>query len=139
MIAKHSIHRVGRLIGLAASAAACALAAQAAAQVATDQPTLTIPAESRKPTTDIRVAKTAIGASFEITVANYGSEPVTGIIVTDRLDSGPACPATSPVNVSSGGVAEGRFTIADLTGAGIVLGTLSGDEVATLTFECKGN
>ncbi len=120
-------------LGLLAGAAATG----AAAQAAPEQPNLTIPAQSRTPATDIRVTKTATGSGYEIVIANYGSESVTGIVVVDRVDA--TCPATNPVAVTSGPDTEGRFTIADLTGAGIVLSTLTGDEIATLKFECKGN
>lgn len=139
MNAKPALSLWTRVIGGIACATASVLATQAAAQASSDQPNLTIPVESRVPATDIRVAKTATADGFEITVANFGTTTVTGIVVTDRAASTGACPATNEVTINSGGVSEGRFTVADLTGAGIVLGTLSGDEIATLTFECRGN
>jgi hypothetical protein len=130
-----SVRAISRLTCLAA----CAITVQAAAQVTPDQPKLIIPAESQTPATDIRVTKAATGRGFEITVGNYGMNTVPGLVVTDRIGNGQTCPADNPVTVIGGAAAERQFTIADLTGPGILLGTLLGDQIITLKFDCKGN
>lgn len=139
MNATTKFRRTARVLGATCGAIACAIAVQSIAQVAPDQPKLTIPAESQTPTTDIRVSKAASGGGFEITVANYGTNTVTGLVVTDRIGNGQACTAENAVTVIGGTSAERQFTIADLTGPGILLGTLMGDQIITLKFECKGN
>jgi hypothetical protein len=40
------------------------------------------------------------------------------------------------VTITGRSAPEGRFTIADLTGSGIVLGTLTADQISILTYSC---
>lgn len=134
-----NLRRSMRTFGLVSSAVACAVAVQAAAQSKLDAPSLSIPAASQKSAGNIKAEKTATAGRSEIAIGNHGMEPVTGIVVTEKVGTGRACPASTPVTITGSAVPEGRFTIADLTGAGIVLGTLSGDQVATLSYSCGVN
>lgn len=136
MNANTTLQSSARRLGWITSTLACALAAQAAAQPTLDLPSLTIPAESQKSANDIRVTKTATADGFEITVANHGAEKVTGIVVSERASNISACPAASAVTITGSNQPQGRFTIADLTGAGIMLGALSGDQLVTFTYSC---
>ena len=74
--------------------------------------------------------------TYTVVVTNDGTSAVTGAVVRDAPVAGLDCPAGDPVTISGDGVPAGSFTIADLTGAGIVLGTLDGGRSATLVFTC---
>jgi hypothetical protein len=139
MKALTNLQRSVRLLGRVSCVLACAITVQAAAQARLDPPGLTIPPESRKPATDIRAEKTATARGFEISVGNHGTDTVTGIVVTERAGSGRACPAATTVTITGSGVPEGRFTLADLTGSGITLSPLSGDQLATISYSCGVN
>jgi len=77
--------------------------------------------------------------TYTLVVTNNGPDSVTGPIVTDTPTSGLTCSGTDPVSVSGPGAPSASFTIADLTGAGITLGTLADTETATLTYSCEVN
>lgn len=77
--------------------------------------------------------------NYTIIVRNNGPDSATGAVVKDTVVSGLICPATNPVSLSGAGVPGGSFTFADLSGAGITLGTLSAGQAATLSFSCSVN
>ncbi len=77
--------------------------------------------------------------SYTITVTNNGPDLVTGALVTDVIGSGLTCPASNAVTLAGDGVPAGTFTIGDLTGAGITLGTLNDGQSITLTYSCGVN
>ena len=76
---------------------------------------------------------------YSVVVTNTGPDPVTGAVVTDVVGAGLTCPASNPVTITGSGVPGGSFTITDLTGAGIALGTLNTGQSATLTYSCQVN
>ena len=78
-------------------------------------------------------------STYTLTVTNNGPSPVTGAIVTDTPVAGLTCPAGNPVSITGSGVPVGSFTVGNLTGAGIVLGTLLAGQSTTLTFDCEVN
>ncbi len=92
---------------------------------------------------DLRVVKTnGVSSSFSgstvtytVTVTNAGPDPVTGAVVTDVVGAGLTCPASNTVTITG----SGSFTIANLTGAGIALGTLTTGQEAVLTYSCQVN
>lgn len=77
--------------------------------------------------------------TYSVVVTNTGPDPVTGAMVTDVVGAGLTCPASNPVTITGSGVPGGSFTITDLTGAGIALGTLNTGQSATLTYSCQVN
>ncbi len=77
--------------------------------------------------------------TYTITVTNNGPDSVTATLVTDTIGSGLTCAATNAVTISGDGVPSGSFTVAELTGAGIALGTLNDGESASLSYDCVVN
>lgn len=77
--------------------------------------------------------------AYTITARNSGPDPVSGAVVTDTVGTRLNCPASNAVSITGSGVPSGSFTIANLTGAGITLGTLNNGQSATLTFSCQVN
>jgi uncharacterized repeat protein (TIGR01451 family) len=82
---------------------------------------------------------TGSSVNYSIIVTNQGPDAANGANVKDTPISGLTCPASSPVTISGNGTPSGSFTIADLTGAGITLGSLSNGQSATLSFSCQVN
>ena len=78
-------------------------------------------------------------STYTLTVTNNGPSPVTGAVVTDTPVAGLTCPAGNPVTIAGSGVPAGSFTVGNLTGAGIALGTLLAGQSTTLTFDCEVN
>ena len=74
--------------------------------------------------------------TYVITVSNAGPDAVTGAIVTDSPNAGLNCPSANLVAISGSGAPSGSFTVADLTGAGIALGTLANGSAVSLSYEC---
>lgn len=74
--------------------------------------------------------------TYTLVVTNNGPDGVSGAIVSDAPGAGLTCTGTNSVNITGNGVPTGSFTVADLTGGGIVLGTLGNGESATLSFDC---
>lgn len=85
-------------------------------------------------TDDILVATET--TTYVITVTNNGPDAAIGAIVTDTIGSGLTCDATNPVTLSGDGVPSGSFTVSDLIGAGITLGTLSSGQSVILSYSC---
>lgn len=77
--------------------------------------------------------------NYTLRVTNNGPDTVTGAVVTDTLVSGLICDAANNVNITGAGIPTSSFTVADLVGAGITLGTLAAGETAILTYECVVN
>lgn len=82
---------------------------------------------------------TGTTTNYVITVTNNGPDSISGGIVTDTIVSGLTCAATNAVAISGDGVPSGSFTVADLTGGGIILGTLADGESTTLSYDCVVN
>jgi hypothetical protein len=74
--------------------------------------------------------------TYTLVVTNNGPGAVTGEVVRDTPVSGLTCPSGNAVTISGNGVPAGSFTIANLTGAGIALGTLGVGQSTTLRFTC---
>lgn len=77
--------------------------------------------------------------TYTLVVTNNGPDSVTGAVVTDIPGIGITCPATNEVTITGNGVPTGTFTVADLTGSGIVLGVLANGQSATLSISCIVN
>jgi uncharacterized repeat protein (TIGR01451 family) len=77
--------------------------------------------------------------SYTLTITNSGPAAATGAVVQDAPGAGITCPVAGPVSISGNGVPVGTFTIGDLTGAGIALGTLASSQSATLSYACLVN
>lgn len=73
------------------------------------------------------------------TVTNNSLWPDTEAIVTDTPVVHLTCPAGDPVAIASSGVPAGSHMVGNLTGNGIVLGTLPIGQSAKLTFTCEVN
>jgi hypothetical protein len=115
---------------------AMSVSGAALAQTALKGSDLILPA-----TADMIILKTensGRSGSFSVVVTNTGSVEVTGAAVTDIAGLGGICPKTSAVTITGNGVPEGSFTIANLSGSGIALGTLQPGQSATLTYSCQG-
>ena len=135
------LFRAGSSVGVALLGATPSISI---AQTALDTAAVTIPDESRKPSTDITVIKERTASGFTISVTNTGPETVSGVIVTDAAGRSQSCRPTNPVAIAASGSPAGVSpaggkTIANLTGQGIALGTLDSGQTATLTFICQGN
>ena len=99
------------------------------------------------PISDLGIAKTnstttvtsSGTTTYVLTVTNNGPSTVSGAIVTDTPGAGITCPAGNTVAISGNGVPGGSYTVANLTGSGIALGTLLNGQSATLTYSCQVN
>lgn len=130
--------RAGKLLVCGAFIATSASAAFA--QIALPGSDLVLPA-SAAPTADMVILKTEAAGGFDafkIMVTNSGSVSVTGAAVTDNGGTNGLCLNSNPVTITGSGVPEGSFTIANLNGAGIALGTLESGQVATISYSCRG-
>ncbi|MCK0127652.1 DUF11 domain-containing protein [Erythrobacter sp. F6033] len=74
--------------------------------------------------------------TYTLVVTNSGPDAAVGAVLTDNPGTGLSCPVTNPVNFTGSGTPSGSFTIGDLTGSGITLGTLLSGESATITYTC---
>lgn len=96
---------------------------------------------------DLRITKTdgvssvfsGSSVTYTVVVTNAGPDPVSGAVVTDVVGTRLTCPAGNAVTITGSGVPGGSFTIANLVGAGITLGTLNSGQSATLTYSCQVN
>ena len=131
--------RCARTMGTLSGIIGLAIAAPAVAQTALDTATVSVPSERMTPSTDLTLLKETSTGGFAVTVINTGPDAVTGVIVADKAGSGRLCPAGNAVTITGNGVPVGSFKIANLTGPGIALGTLSSGQSATLTYSCQVN
>ena len=129
---------LARLLISVAPAAALALPGAALGQTSVYTPQLVLPADA-SPETDLTVFKSEGVGKFSIVVTNSGSAAATGVVVKDEVGTGRACPRTNAVAVTGDGVPAGSFTIVNLIGPGVSLGTLNPGQSATLTFSCQVN
>jgi uncharacterized repeat protein (TIGR01451 family) len=74
--------------------------------------------------------------NYSLTITNNGPAAATGALVRDIPGTGITCQAADPVTISGNGIPVGSFTVGDVTGAGIVLGTLAAGQSATLSYAC---
>jgi hypothetical protein len=78
--------------------------------------------------------------TYSIVVSSAaGSDPATGIVVTDSPSAGLTCAPANTVTCSGAACPGGPLTVGQLTGAGITLGTLTAGSSATLTLTCQVN
>lgn len=87
------------------------------------------------------VSEVLAGSSttYTVTVTNDGPSPAVGPVATDTPGAGISCPGANAVTITGNGVPAGTFTISDLTGSGITLGTLNSGQSATLSYSCQVN
>ena len=99
------------------------------------------------PSVDLRVVKSDGVSSvtsgsivtYTVVVTNTGPDTVTGALVSDVIGARLTCPAGNAVTITGSGAPAGSYTIANLTGAGIALGSLASGQSATLTYSCQVN
>jgi len=99
------------------------------------------------PSVDLSIAKSNGVSSvysgstitYNLVVTNNGPDSSNGAVVTDVVGTGLTCPAANPVTITGSGVPSGSFTISNLTGVGITLGTLANGQSVTLTYSCQVN
>jgi uncharacterized repeat protein (TIGR01451 family) len=77
--------------------------------------------------------------TYTIVVTNNGPDAAIGALVNDTIGTGLTCPPSNAVTITGNGVPAGSFTVANLTGAGITLGTLASGQSATLSYSCTVN
>ena len=77
--------------------------------------------------------------TYTLTVTNNGPDAATGAVVTDTPGAGLTCPAGNLLTFSGPGAPSGSYTIADLIGPGITLGTLGNGQSVTITYSCQVN
>lgn len=125
------------LVAAAGICAALTTGLPVAAQTAPESASVEIPDAVRTPATDISIEKVASGSELKVIVTNTGPDPVSGIVVKEKVGMGRACPASNRVTITGSGAPAGTFTIADLIGPGIALDNLSSGQTATLSFSCQ--
>jgi uncharacterized repeat protein (TIGR01451 family) len=118
-----------------------ALGSTGVAAVRTAQDVVSAPSANLRITKGNSVTTVSSGntVTYVMVVTNNGPDSVAGAIVTDIPGTGLTCPASNPVNITGPGAPVGAFTIADLVGSGIALGTLGNGQTATLTYSCQVN
>lgn len=131
--------RFRRLILAAGTVAMLMVSGNATAQDALTGSDLILPADA-PPTADMVNLKTEDrrAGSFSVVINNTGTVAVTGAIVKDTGGTSGFCAKNNPVTITGSGVPEGSFTIANISGQGIALGTLQPGQSATLTYLCQG-
>ncbi len=77
--------------------------------------------------------------TYIITVTNNGPDTAVGAVVRDVIVSGLTCDGSNSVTITGDGVPNGSFFVADLTGAGITLGTLTVNQSTFLSYDCLVN
>ncbi len=75
--------------------------------------------------------------TYTLAVTNNGPDPATGALIKDVPIASLNCPAGNSVTITGPGAPSGSFTISNLTGAGITLGTLNAGQTVTLSFTCN--
>ena len=77
--------------------------------------------------------------TYTLVVSNSGPDAATGALLTDTPGAGLTCPVTNTVTFSGDGIPGGTYTIGDLTGSGIILGTIGSGQSLTVTYTCTVN
>ena len=77
--------------------------------------------------------------TYTLTVTNNGPDSATGAVVSDTPGAGLTCPAGNPITFTGAGAPLGAFTVGNLTGAGITLGTIGNGQNVTVTYSCQVN
>ena len=77
--------------------------------------------------------------TYTLVVNNNGPDAAIGALVKDTVGTGLTCPGTNAVTITGNGVPSGSFTVADLTGPGITLGTLTSGQSASFSYSCTVN
>ncbi|GAA4644425.1 hypothetical protein GCM10023115_23850 [Pontixanthobacter gangjinensis] len=77
--------------------------------------------------------------TYTLVVSNAGPDAATGALVRDVPGAGLTCTATNTVTITGDGVPAGTFTVGDLTGPGITLGTIGNGQSVTITYNCSVN
>lgn len=93
-------------------------------------------------TNNVTEVRSGDSVTYVLTVSNAGPDAATGATVTDVPGSGLACPAGGAITfggTAAAGAPVGTYTISDLTGSGIVLGTINAGENVTITYTCSVN
>ncbi|TRD11945.1 DUF11 domain-containing protein [Erythrobacter insulae] len=75
--------------------------------------------------------------TYTLVVSNAGPDAAVGPVLRDVPGAGLSCPVGNPVTFTGDGAPSGSFTIGDLTGPGITLGTLISGGSATITYTCS--
>lgn len=96
------------------------------------------------PSVDLSITKTngvdtvtsGQSITYTLVVSNAGPDAAVGALLRDIPGAGLSCPVSNPVSFAGDGSPAGTFTIADLTGPGIALGTLMAGQSATITYTC---
>jgi hypothetical protein len=99
------------------------------------------------PSVDLQVVKSNGTSSvfsgstttYSLIVTNNGPDSATGAVISDTPGAGLTCPVGNPVTFSGAGAPAGTFTVSDLTGPGIVLGTIANGQSVTVTYSCQVN
>ena len=112
------------------------------ANCATSTATVTV-----NPSVDLQVVKTNGTSSvysgstttYTLTVTNNGPDSAVGAVISDTPGAGLTCPAGNPVTLTGAGAPSGSYTIGNLTGAGITLGTIANGQTVTVTYACQVN
>ena len=89
--------------------------------------------KTRTPTTGVTVGTTV---AYTLTVTNNGPATATGPRVNDSPNTALSCPAANAVTCTGDGCPATAQTVGTLIGAGIVMGTQTAGQSATLTFNC---
>ncbi len=74
--------------------------------------------------------------TYTLTVTNNGPDAITGAVATAAITSGLTCNAADAITITGSGAPSGSFTIGDLTGAGVTLGTLNNGDSTVITYNC---
>ena len=99
------------------------------------------------PSVDLQVVKsngttTVFSGStttYSLVVTNNGPDSATGAVISDTPGAGLTCPVGNPVTFSGAGAPVGTYTISNLVGTGIVLGTIANGQSVTVTYSCQVN
>ncbi len=99
------------------------------------------------PSVDLQIVKSNGGSTvysgsvvtYTLTVTNNGPDSATGAVVTDVPGAGLTCPVGNALTFSGPGAPSGSYTIGDLVGAGVTLGTLGNGQSVTITYDCQVN
>lgn len=132
-------NRAIKLIRAAVCAAALQGSGIAYAQAALPGSDLILPVDAPSTADMVNLKTENTGSnSFSIVISNTGSVAVTGAVVKDTGGTNGFCANDNSVTITGSGVPEGSFTITNLSGSGITLGTLQPGQSATLTYACQG-